>query len=97
MCNLYSITTNQEAIRALFRPFAVEQPRQCGSPLPDELGLDGAAAFGAVKQENGEQSQELSAGSILYCSLLELRSVVARRAHRDATPGSFFLECNAFL
>jgi hypothetical protein len=69
-------------------PFAVERLAY-GSPLPDDLGLNGAAAFGAVKQENGEQSQELSAGSILYCRLLELCSVVARRAHCDATLGSF--------
>jgi hypothetical protein len=64
--------------------------------LPDDLGLNGAAAFGAVKQGNGEQSQELSAGSNLYCRLLELYSAVVRRAHRDATLGGFFPECNAF-
>jgi hypothetical protein len=70
---------------------------QCSSPLPDNLGLNGAAAFGAVKQENGEDSQELSAASILFCRLLELCSVVAQRAHCDATLGRFFLECKCFL
>jgi hypothetical protein len=39
---------------------------QSGSPLPDDLGLNGAAAFGAIKRENGEESQELSAASILF-------------------------------
>ena len=70
---------------------------QCSSPLPDNLGLNGAAAFGAVKQENGEDSQELSAASILFCRLLELCSVVAQRAHCDATLGRFFPECKCFL
>jgi hypothetical protein len=71
------------------RPFAVEllamRPHAASSNRVPQV-------FGATKQHNGEQSQELSAGSILYCRLLELGRVGAARPLRRDTR-RFFLEC----